>query len=305
MQNNRFSHASRILAVAATGLGLLLAGCGTAITNLTPAALPQNPSQIYTLSARVTPQASTIVPGSLVVHIVIDGQDHQMTRSELGEGIFTYDHQAAAGSSELKYYILADYDTKGPGGVLTHQEDYIETQHASISGRYILQLETNRGTVGAPIGVIGRGFTAQDVVYVGPSPARTVFESANALSFYVPALEGGRNYEVQLVNPTGSTFAGTFRVDTSSVSVTPAALTLRQGETQPLTFTLATPATSGGVLLDVTTDAAESVIMPEVLVPAGSARVTVNVTGGKPGSGSLFLKGFGSGEVVVPVTVTQ
>ena len=43
--------------------------------------------------------------------------------------------------------------------------------------------------------------------------------------------------------------------------------------------------------------------MPEVVIPAGSTSATINVTGGKPGSGSLFLKGFGSGEVTVPVTV--
>ena len=43
--------------------------------------------------------------------------------------------------------------------------------------------------------------------------------------------------------------------------------------------------------------------MPEVVVAAGCTNATVNVTGGKPGSGSLFLKGFGSGEITIPVTV--
>jgi hypothetical protein len=45
------------------------------------------------------------------------------------------------------------------------------------------------------------------------------------------------------------------------------------------------------------------VIMPEVVVPEGQTSVTVTVEGGKPGAGSLFLKGYGSGEVSVPVTV--
>ena len=44
--------------------------------------------------------------------------------------------------------------------------------------------------------------------------------------------------------------------------------------------------------------------MPEVIVPQGQTNVTVTVEGGKPGNGSLFLKGFGAGEVTVPVSVT-
>jgi hypothetical protein len=43
--------------------------------------------------------------------------------------------------------------------------------------------------------------------------------------------------------------------------------------------------------------------MPEVIVPEGQTTASVTVEGGKPGSGSLFLKGYGSGEVSVPVTV--
>jgi hypothetical protein len=41
--------------------------------------------------------------------------------------------------------------------------------------------------------------------------------------------------------------------------------------------------------------------MPEVIVPQGQTSVTVTVEGGKPGNGNLFLKGYGAGEVSVPV----
>ena len=57
-------------------------------------------------------------------------------------------------------------------------------------------------------------------------------------------------------------------------------------------------------MLDITTDVPESVIMPEVIVPQGQTYVSVTIEGGKPGGGTLFLKGFGSGEVTIPVTVT-
>ena len=42
----------------------------------------------------------------------------------------------------------------------------------------------------------------------------------------------------------------------------------------------------------------------EVVIPQGQTSVTVDVEGGKPGTGSLFLKGYGAGEVTVGVTVT-
>ena len=88
------------------------------------------------------------------------------------------------------------------------------------------------------------------------------------------------------------------------MAISPTALTLRTGEQQNLSFTLPNPAPAGGTLLDVTTDVPESVIMHEVIVPAGQTSVTVSIGGGKPGTGSLFLKGFGSGEMSVPVTVS-
>jgi hypothetical protein len=87
------------------------------------------------------------------------------------------------------------------------------------------------------------------------------------------------------------------------VTAEPASLALSPGQKQAITFTITHPAPAGGLLLDITTDVPSSVIMPEVIVPEGQTSVTVTVEGGKPGSGSLFLKGYGSGEVSVPVTV--
>ena len=61
-----------------------------------------------------------------------------------------------------------------------------------------------------------------------------------------------------------------------AVSCSPSALTLRQGEQQALTFTIPSPAPAGGMLIDVRTDIPESVIMPEVMVPANATSVTVD-----------------------------
>jgi hypothetical protein len=131
-----------------------------------------------------------------------------------------------------------------------------------------------------------------------------VCESPNSLSFFVPPVEAGKNYKVALNGSPGYVAVGEFHVDPSSLTVSPTSLSLRTGSRQALSFSIPNPAPPGGTLLDIATDVPESVIMPEVIVPQGQTTVTITVEGGKPGSGSLFLKGFGAGEISVPVTVS-
>lgn len=304
MQNNPFAQARRICLwlAAAVCLGFLTGCDEVRITNLTPTSLPENPSQIYTISARITTHTPGYIQGSLQPRIVVDGQNFAMQRSPLGADIYEFDYQVQSGRGELAYYILAPYKVEYNGAV-TQREVYTGVSRVSIVGRYVLSLEVNRGPVGARVSVLGRGFSPQDVVYFDNVPARTVFESANSMSFFVPAVDANRNYRVQLSSAAGTSVVGTFRVDASSLSVFPTSLLLRTGESQALTFTLPSPAPTGGLLLDVTTDIPDSVIMPEVIVPAGSTSVTINVQGGRPGNGNLYLKGFGVGELTVGVTV--
>ncbi len=303
MQKNRFTRAKSIVLALGAAAGLFfLTGCNVGITNLTPSVLPENPSQIYTISTRVKPKAVNVIPGSLVVRIIIDGQSFDMRKSSLGSDIYEFDYQLPAGRTELAYYFLVNYKFENQGIVST-REDYTDVLRSRIVGRYVLSLETNRGPVGARVSVLGRGFTAEDSVTFDGTPARTVYDSPNALSFFVPAVETGRNYKVEIAGANGTSAVGTFRVDPTALTITPSELNLTSGQSQTLTFTLPSPAPTGGLLLDFTTDAPESIIMPEVVVPAGSTTATVEVKGGKPGVGSLFLKGFGPGEIVVPVTV--
>ena len=304
MQTNRLSPARKIIRWLALAAGLaLLAGCETVtLTNLTPASMPENPSQIYTFSLRVTPRTNTVPLSSVAPQIVLDGKSYPMKQSPLGEGLYEFEYQLPAGRDEVAYYYLVNYNVEG-NNVATPQEAYTDVSRVKIERRYVLSLEINRGPVGARVGVLGRGFTPQDTIHFNGSPARTVFESPNALSFFIPPLEPNRNYQVTLNSFAGNSPVGTFRIDPTSVTVFPSSLTLQTGQQQPLTFTLPNPAPPGGTLIDVTTDVPESVIMPEVVLPQGQTTVTVNVEGGKPGTGSLFLKGYGSGEVTIPVTV--
>jgi len=153
--------------------------------------------------------------------------------------------------------------------------------------------------------VVGRGFTPRDVVYLDATQARTVYESPDSLSFYVPSVQPNRNYNVAISSGLGSTLSvGTFRADGTEASVSPSSVMIHTGDTVAVTFSVPNAAPQGGLLLDVTTDIPESVIMPEVVVPTGATNVVVTVTGGKPGVGALYLKGFGSGEITIPVSVS-
>jgi hypothetical protein len=304
MHTKPLSLARKFLLGLATLFGLvLLTGCDMTLTRITPDSLPENPSQIYTITLRATPKARSIIKDSITSFLVIDGQSHKMNKSPMGEDLYEFDYQLPSGRDEMAYYFLVQYqyDTS----VRPHsQEMYTEIFHTKIARRYVLSLEVNRGPVGARVNVLGRGFAAQDTVYLDNQPARTVYESPNSISFFIPAVPASRNYKVMLGGTSGNSFVGTLRVDPSNVQVFPTSLTLHGGEVQNLTFTLPYTATAGGLLLDVTTDVPESVIMPEVVVPAGQSSVSVPVQGGKKGSGNLSLKGFGpSGEILVPITV--
>jgi len=290
--------------MAVASLALFLAGCSTmSLTNLTPSTLPANPSGIYTFTLRVTPKSAAVAADSIAPHIVVGAESHDMTKSDAIPGVYEFDYRLPSGQDSIGYYFLVNYQTEG-NGVVDNRQAYTELSHASVVGRYVVSLEVNRGPVGARIGVLGRGFTPQDLVGFNGTPVRTVYESSTSLGFYVPAMAPGQTYHVTLSSSAGNSDVGTFKIDSSDVTVEPASLALTPGQQQSLTFTITHPAPAGGLLLDVTTDVPESVIMPEVVVAEGQMSATVTVEGGKPGAGSLFLKGYGNGEVSVPVSVT-
>ena len=300
----RLPQARRIFAgFAAAASLLLLAGCNLTITNLTADLFPENPSQLYTITVRVKPTARELDHSSLQVSVVIDGQDQPMKKSAETNDVYEFDYPLPAGRDEAAYYFLVRYrfnsDTPDKAN-----EMYSDVHHLRVERRYARPIEANRGPVGARVAIVGRGFTPQDVVYLDATRARTVYESPSSLSFFVPAVEPNRNYNVALGGGGSTLSVGTFHADATGATVSPGALMLRTGESQTVTFTVPLAAPQGGLLLDVTTDIPESVIMPEVVVPEGSTNVVVTVQGGKPGAGALYLKGFAQGEITVPVTVS-
>jgi hypothetical protein len=305
MHIQRISLASKIILGLGLAATVLLSGCTiVALTNLTPTSLPENPSEIYTFTLRVDTKSNAIDPASVIPHIVLDGQSFDMKKSALGEGLYDFDYQLPAGRDRMAYYYLVDYTANG-NGLVQPRQAYTGVLNAQVVHRYVLSLEDNRGPVGARVSVLGRGFNPQDVISLDGVPTRTVFESSTSLSFFVPAVPTGKNYQVTLGGTTSSSPVGTFRVDPTNLSISPPSLALASGQQQTLTFSVPNPAPAGGLLIDVATDAPESVIMPEVLIPEGQTSVAVTVQGGKPGTGNLVLKGYGpDGQLTVPITVT-
>ena len=303
MHHSQASSWKRVLAVATTTFALFLAGCGSTIVNMTSDTIAENPSSIYTITARVKPNETELVKGSLKVQIVIDGQIHPMVKSPLGDGLYEFDYRMPAGRTDATYYLLVNYASQR-GELVFPVEEFTELRTIKLTNRYVYTLEAVRGPIGARIAIVGRGFTPQDVVYLDSVPARTVFESPNAIAFAVPAVPAGRAYAVSLNNGTTSQQVGSFRVDGLSLDVAPSSLNLTTGGRATLTFSLGSPAPEGGLLIDVSTDVPASVIMPEVIIPAGATTATITVQGGQPGSGNLFVTGAGNGEITVPVTVS-
>ncbi len=302
MQNTSFHSAGQALRAFAAGLALLLlAACDLTVTNLTPATVPQNPSHIYTITASFTPKTSNVLPESIQPRIIIDGQSFNMTRSAAAANVWEFDYQIPPGRTSASYYFICEFAVKSGDGSAP-RDTYTELQTLSINARYVLRAEASRAPIGARVNIVGAGFTPQDVIYLNGQPTRTVYESPAALSFFVPSVMVGASYQLSVNGPAGTLSAGTFRVDPAGIEVFPSSLTMKSGEVQQLTFNISTPAPVGGLLIEVTTDIPESVIMPEVIVPAGLTSASVNVTGGKPGAGSLFYK-TSAGESAVSVTV--
>ncbi|MBI2497723.1 MAG: cell surface protein, partial [Opitutae bacterium] len=97
MQKTPFLHASRIFPALAAAFLLLLAGCNLTITNLTPDTVPQNPSQIYTITASFHPTSGRIDRASIAPRIIIDGRSYPMSKSNVQGDVWEFDYQLPVG----------------------------------------------------------------------------------------------------------------------------------------------------------------------------------------------------------------
>ncbi|MFP4283446.1 MAG: IPT/TIG domain-containing protein [Opitutales bacterium] len=291
------------------GLAIVfLSGCGSTFHNLTDERIPQNASNIYTFSFKADFLSANVDKESAVAYLVINGETLLMDRLEGRELVFVYDYPFPPGVNELRYYYQLDYEYTNAGivgekTIYSTDENYGRPFLARLTNRYPIQLVSSRGRVGDRIAVVGSGFSEFDAVRVGESTAETRFRSPNSLEFIVPPLDAGRSYPVVLEAAGGDLEMGSFRVDQGALRVSPDTIDISSGDPTQLTFMIDGEAPSGGFSIDVTTDVPESVIMPEVTIPAGSRSVSIIIEGGAPGQGQLVVEAPGFGTQTIPVRV--
>lgn len=284
-------------------LGLLCTGCQVTLKNLTPAKIPENPSGIYTFTmAAKFPKAKYVGRNSMKVNIVIGGETHLMRKTSKDLNIFKVDYKMPAGYTEASYYYTLDYDSYSESKP-KHKSIKSGLFSSRLVNRYILQIESSRGPVGAEISVIGRGFSPSDTIAFGSVEIPINYHSGTSLSFVVPSLASGRNHALTLQTDQGALPIGYFQIDTSTISVLPNSLSLNSGERDMLVFSIEFKAPSGGFLIPVTTDIPDSVIMPEVIIPEGAQSVNVPIEGGKTGRGTLYIEAPGFNTLEIPITV--
>lgn len=281
-----------LLSVAA-----LLVGCGPNINNLTSDRVPANASGIYTISMTVDSGDGAIADSSYEPIIVIDGQERRMSPSDVGKNIFEFDYVLPEGRNKAKYYYVLEYERDNE-----HRETS-RIYELEVSDRYVIQIESVRGPVGAEISVVGRGFTDFDKIVIGGFEADTHYQSPTSLTFNVPALAPNQSYRAELISGNGVLNLGRFHVDGSKLSVLPAEIKVRPGERTTIVFETEYPTGAVGLPVSVMTDIPKSVIMPEVIIPAGARTRSIPIEGGKPGTGKLYISAPGYNDLQVPITV--
>lgn len=288
----------------ALGVFLFLSGCGVAIENLTPNKVPQNPSGIYTITMKADVKNGAIRESTLQGNIVIDGDVVPMTRNPIDPTLFDFDYVMPEDQGEAAFYFILNYNVIG-GSKSNPRKKVSDLQNFQLVNKYVIQLQVDRAPVGRPVTVLGRRFFRSDRIVIGDVVAETRFKSANELEFLVPPLPAGESYFVQLETDGRMVPIGNFMVDLSLLKVAPKSLELAVGESKVLVFSVDFEAPAGGLAVRVTTDIPSSIIMPEVIIPAGSRSVSVTVEGARPGQGALFADVPGMKEVTIPLSVEE
>lgn len=299
------NHRNTFLSLVALIASLFVSGCNfddVVIKNRTPATLAENHSNVYTLTTSVKPRATGVLRDSIQANIVIDGETFPMQGSSLSPDLFEFEYHLPAGRQDASYYFLVDYKIDVNSFVKT-REAFSGIHSFKLANRYAYSLDMTRAPVGAKIGVVGRGFKQGDIIKIGGLDAPTSFSSANSLHFNVPAMQSGQSYMVQLSDGDSNLNVGTLRVDSGTVSVSPSSLTLNEGERSMIVFSVNATAPAAGLFIEVTTDIPDSIVMPEVVIPAGARSVNVAVEAGVAGRGKLFIEMDGYNSLEIPVTV--
>jgi len=280
------------------------AACSHPVVNLNTPQVAENQSRIYTLFVNERLNQHNMIDGTTKAFVVIDGEEHEMQTAPYGDDIYQYDYHMPADRSTAKYFFVIRYDEKF--GLQTKHREWKSDQIYTLNvvNRYVLQMEVTRGLVGTVVPVVGRGFLAQDYIVIGGTAAPTKFYSPNSMNFQVPPLPPG-DYPVEWHSGSDVFQIGAFHIDMANFKVSPENLEVTSGASTTLTISLDQAAPDGDLPVSVLTDVPASVIMNDVRVPAGQTSVSVKVTGGQMGAGSLRISAPGYNMVTTPVKIDE
>jgi hypothetical protein len=294
---------SRLNKIIFLAMTIFLGGCAEEnICNMTPNVMPQNQSNIYTITVGVRGADGGVLQKTIRPYVVIDGRKREMEEHPDGNNIFVYDHRFYD-IGTIPYYFEVVYEIHRNGSI-REKIAKSELYNLTITNKYIFALNANRGPVGAKVNVVGCGLGKNDRVRMGGRIIPANWLSAGAIEFTIPPMNCDREYEVFLLSNRRELFAGTFFIDASILHCSSDYIRLNNGESQRLVFMLDQAAPEGGIAVDVTTDIPESIIMPEERFMAGDRTVSVNIRGSdQSDKGTLYVnaKGFTSQEIPIEI----
>lgn len=274
------------------------------INNLTLKQLRKNPSNRYAIKAQICPMCVGIFKDSIKTFIVIDGECHEMVKEGNEPNTYSYDFKMQADANTARYYFYVTYTTTVFEG---KKERTLKSclYDLQLINRYPSILDINRGLIGSMITLSGRGFTESDKIIFGEIEAQTHYISDHIINFRVPSLPAGKTYEVALRGNKGLIPIGEFKIDFASLHSDHDSIALKSHERVTVAFEIEKVAPAGGLELDITTNIPESIIMPEVVIPAGTKRATAVIEGGRAGNGHLYVEAEGFEALVIPLTVIE
>ena len=285
-----------------TLLILSFAGCSKTLTNVTPDDAQRNPSNLYRFTTQCNIRMNKIIPETLKLSLVIDGEKFPLKPYELTPSFYYYDYFLDSTRTDAKYFFEACYTTNNRGNRV-ERCDKTPLAKFKIKEHFCSCLGGERAPISAEVKVLGQGFTAGDLVQVGEYNTVTHFISENVLSFQVPNVEAGKFYPVYFISNGEKNFIGNLLVDQGFLSVDMDGIELNTGDKEEITIHSSLNAGPGGLYVNVTTDIPNSVIMPEVVIPEGENSVSVEIEGGDAGEGHLYISAKGFNEVELPIVV--
>jgi hypothetical protein len=289
------------------GLGLLGAslvcffGCAHVhIKNVTPEVLPVNASGVYSIAMDFSVMSSGVNERSMIARVCVDGRMMPMCR--VSRGHYAYEYRMPADRTSVPYFFEVNYSRQTEAG-LQHICEKSPTYRLSLSDHYALGMDTQRGTPGTVVTVIGRGFREGDTVYVDNQPVETKLVSPTAIRFCIPPLAADRPYTVELANAQETLPVGKIFIDRGIIRTSPRALEIPRGKAVELVISLSSQAPGDGVEIDVTTDIPDAIFVPDVVVRGGKNSTTAMLEGAESARGTLFLRADGFMETAVPVVI--